>query len=182
MARKQNEYVATEGGRFKKARVVAYGKDLDSIEKKCGGGYTREDVVKYAKNKKAAIHECFPWDDSTAAHLHRLTVAGELIRFVRVYITYKEPNTARQKKRTVAVRKWRSIRDSDGEQVFRSIETIKQTPDYLEQVIERLTCELERIADELKVYEALRHLAPKATALVQSLKRARTNKKAAPSA
>jgi len=51
------------------------------------GRLTPEAVVRAAKNPKSPLHDRFEWDDSVAAHKHRLEQARCLIRSVMVTIT-----------------------------------------------------------------------------------------------
>lgn len=48
------------------------------------GRLVAEDVVKFAKNPRTALHRKFEWDDKKASHEYRLWQAREVIR---VYIT-----------------------------------------------------------------------------------------------
>ena len=45
-----------------------------------------ERVVAYAKNPKRALHAAFLWDDAEAAYKHRLQLARELIRSVKIEV------------------------------------------------------------------------------------------------
>lgn len=57
-------------------------KELELIRQKAGGFLRPQDVVKYAKNKKTALHKFFEWNDGRAAEKWRIRQAQELIRVV----------------------------------------------------------------------------------------------------
>jgi hypothetical protein len=54
--------------------------ELDRIAKENDGLLRPEDVVAFAKNKKTALHQCFNWNDTEAAHQYRLWQAREVIQ------------------------------------------------------------------------------------------------------
>ena len=51
------------------------------------GRLTPTAVIEAARDPDHPLHECFTWDDSTAAHAFRLHEARQLIASVRVVIT-----------------------------------------------------------------------------------------------
>lgn len=55
-------------------------KELETIKKSRGGILRAEDVIKFARNKKSALHTRFIWDDTKAAHQFRLCQARDIIR------------------------------------------------------------------------------------------------------
>jgi len=54
------------------------------------GRLTPESVIAKARNPKSPLHDRFEWDNSAAAHQHRLQQARGLIRSVMVTITTEE--------------------------------------------------------------------------------------------
>lgn len=58
-------------------------KELEQIESE-HGGITPALVVDAASDEDSALHDWFTWDDSEAAHAHRLAQARQLIRVVYV--------------------------------------------------------------------------------------------------
>ena len=54
--------------------------ELQEITKTNSGILRPQAVVEYAKNPETALHSHFTWDDSVAAHSHRLWQARQLIR------------------------------------------------------------------------------------------------------
>lgn len=64
------------------ADVVA--EELTQIWNEHGGKLKPDDVVQVASDPDSPLHPAFEWDDSVAAHKHRLRQARDLIRSVRV--------------------------------------------------------------------------------------------------
>ena len=54
------------------------------------GRLTPEQVVEAARDKASALHDCFEWDDSTAAEKYRLDQARDLLKRVKIEIEYHE--------------------------------------------------------------------------------------------
>jgi hypothetical protein len=63
--------------------------ELKSLEDR-RGRLTPEQVLEAAAAKTSALHPCFTWDDSEAAAKYRLEEARELIRSVRIEVTFEE--------------------------------------------------------------------------------------------
>lgn len=62
-------------------------RELEQIANKDKEGVLRpEAVVEFAKNPKTALHSRFEWDDSAAAHEHRIWQARQVIR---VYVIHE---------------------------------------------------------------------------------------------
>ena len=66
--------------------------ELERITKRSGGTLNPEDVVKYARSPSSPLHEYFEWNDTDAAHQHRLYQARSLLR-VWVAELPQKPNT-----------------------------------------------------------------------------------------
>jgi hypothetical protein len=54
--------------------------ELEQIRRANGGLLRPEDVVKFARNKRTALHEEFEWDDAKASAEYRLEQARKVIR------------------------------------------------------------------------------------------------------
>ncbi len=75
----------------------AVGKHLELLRKQCKGELTPEDVVSDAQHDNSPLHTFFEWDDSAAAHAHRLGQARGLIRsVVAVYVSDDKPAVRQQ--------------------------------------------------------------------------------------
>jgi hypothetical protein len=82
--------------------------ELELIRKKSKGVLKAEDVVKYARNPKTALHSRFEWNNAKAGYEYRLWQARELIRIsvlilpihnkpvrVRAYVSLTDDRTER---------------------------------------------------------------------------------------
>ncbi len=58
------------------------------------GKLTPNKVVADAKHSRSPLHRCFDWDDTSAAHKHRLWQARELIAKVKVCIEQRDTEIA----------------------------------------------------------------------------------------
>jgi len=56
--------------------------ELETIRQRAGGFLKPEDIVRFAKNKRTALHAYFEWDDTEAAQRYRLLQAKTIIRVV----------------------------------------------------------------------------------------------------
>jgi hypothetical protein len=60
------------------------GEELTRIAETHGGALHAENVVEVARDPTHVLHAHFEWNDTKAAHLHRLSTARQIIRIVRV--------------------------------------------------------------------------------------------------
>jgi hypothetical protein len=111
------------------------------------GFLTPQQVVAAAKDQKSPLHGCFTWDDSKAAHAHRLWQARELIASVEF-----EPT-----KDHAPFRAYVHIRN-DGEVDGRYVSTIDalSDPETRKVVLQRALGDLDRVRER---YEQLSELA-----------------------
>lgn len=56
--------------------------ELDIIRHRSGGFLKPEDIVRFAKSKRTALHTYFEWNDGEAAERYRLLQAKTIIRVV----------------------------------------------------------------------------------------------------
>lgn len=64
--------------------AAAAAAELERIRKAKGGRLEAQDVVAEAAEPKNPLHDAFEWDDTKAAHEHRLEQARNIIRTLRV--------------------------------------------------------------------------------------------------
>lgn len=62
---------------MKNPKIIA---ELSFIAQANGGILSPAAVVEYAQDESSALHSCFTWDDTAAAHQWRLSQARQLIR------------------------------------------------------------------------------------------------------
>jgi hypothetical protein len=67
--------------------VQKAGEELQRLRGHNSGDLEPDTVVQAARDEKSPLHAAFEWDDSKAAHQHRLQTAGLLIRSVLVMVT-----------------------------------------------------------------------------------------------
>lgn len=111
------------------------------------GFLTPRQVVTAAKDPRSPLHACFTWDDSKAAHAHRLWQARELIAHVEFAPT---PDRA-------PFRAYVHIRN-EGENDGRYVSTIDALadPETRKAVVQRARGDLDRVRER---YEQLTELA-----------------------
>jgi hypothetical protein len=88
-------YEFSRSARFQKGAIsdaMVVGNHLELLRKRHKGELTPEDVLADAKGHNSPLHSFFEWDDSEAAHQHRLAQARGLIRsVVAIYTSTNEP-------------------------------------------------------------------------------------------
>lgn len=99
------------------------------------GGLFPEKVVDAARVDTSPLHEHFTWDDSEAAHQHRLNEARFLIREVKI-VVHHEPD------RVVKVRGFVSV-IHEGER--RYMKTERALVEHADQVLEDLRRDIEQL-------------------------------------
>lgn len=130
------------------------GEELERIRVKNGGKLRPEDIVKSAKLRRSPIHEIFTWDDSAAAHAHRLAEARAFVRTVVIVVKQGPPLPAFW---NVMVRK--SVGgDQDAERYYQSAQVISRSPAEYDSALQVMLTELATAQDGLSKLELL---APK---------------------
>lgn len=85
------KYQFKKGSRFNKAQralVNDVGKELEDI-KRGKGDIPAAEIVRRARRKSNPMHAFFTWNNSDAAHEHRLSQARHLSRSIEITIHYK---------------------------------------------------------------------------------------------
>jgi len=117
-----------------------------------------EDVVKFARNPKTALHKQFVWDDTEAARRYRLVQAREIIRVsVRV-----EPLVSRP------IQAWVSLcddREAPGGG-YRPLCEVMSDDELRAKLLSQALSELRRLQ---KKYADLKELAPVFAALEEAV-------------
>lgn len=112
------------------------GEELERIRVANNGRLTQDDVVSSAKRKASPLHDAFEWDDKAAAHQHRLSQAGYLIRKLDVVTVANDESKSAPIRAFVSV-----VRDED--KSYTSIAHAMSDDELREQVIARARKELE---------------------------------------
>lgn len=144
------------------AQVV--GERLEAIRAK-KGTLTPDLVLGDAKNIRSPLHEYFEWDDSKAAHQHRVEQARYLIRSVTVVYEAGEPAPARQAHiETVPlaptapprpVRAFVSVQRDDGGRGYESTAVAMNDADMRRQVLERAHGEMAAVGRRYRELQEL---------------------------
>lgn len=74
------------------------GREMEDVRRKNGGALTPDALLERARSANSAVHDHFEWDDGKAAHLHRISQAGDLIRAITIDVTHSNvepPKTIR---------------------------------------------------------------------------------------
>jgi|GEM_PF-1296131 len=106
------------------------------------GSLTRQHILEEAKSPKSPIHGEFEWDDSKAAHAHRLWQAGELRRT----LVYRRVEEGDERERVT--RAWVPItRRDDGDaevkrMTWMTMEDAMTDPAARQELIERALAEV----------------------------------------
>lgn len=99
---------------------------------------TPENVLEQSRPADALLHDCFEWDDSTAAEKYRLKQASKLIR--NLSVTYYEDSSSEPKE----VRAYHSVTSHDKKADYRPVQVVLSDETMREQVLENALAELER--------------------------------------
>jgi hypothetical protein len=132
-------------------KVIAELKHLAAANR--GGEMAKaEAVINAARSKRSALHPYFPWDDSVAAHQHRLYIARTLLRVV---VTYEKVNDKRSVACRVFVSLTRDRVNGDGGG-YRVTHTVLSDPDLRAQLLDDARAEMKRF---IAKYRKLTELA-----------------------
>ena len=128
-------------------RREAIGDALEAVRLAAGGTLHPEDVVTAAEPVDSILHGQFNWDNTTAAHEHRLWQARQLIR-VRVSITDDTQDEFRV---------YVSLEPDRGEFGYRTMVDVMQDPEMREQLLAQARRDMNKFR---RKYQQLERLAP----------------------
>lgn len=139
------------------------GEELTRIAETHGGALHAENVVESARNPAHVLHPHFEWNDTKAAHLHRLATARQIIRIVRVE-TGAPPELQRA---------FFNVRGDDGRS-YRTLSEVLSSQSLRDRILEQALKDLESWQAR---YRDLRDLVQAAVVDLRSRKRHRTTPK-----
>lgn len=125
-----------------KADPEAVAKELEAL----GENITPPMVVSAAKQKRSVLHGCFTWDDSVAAHKHRLSEARMILRSI---IVSNEPEETEQPKQMV--RAYENVAVGE-ERAYVPIDTILQDETMRDELFGEVHSGIEELTDKLDGY------------------------------
>lgn len=148
---------------------------LRAIMQKNGGGLLKpEDVLDEAAHPDHPLHREFEWDDSVAAHHHRMAQARTLIRSIPVvYVADDRPAKAGQPE-VIKVRKYHSLpsdrKDGGG---YREVDEIVSDKNMLDELLETAKHEVDAVLRRYEIFKELGESVRAAMATVKPKARSR---------
>jgi len=143
-------YKWTTGAHFN-ANAQAVGEELEKIKDR-----KALEVLRFAeKRKKSELYKCFEWDDSRAAHAHRMQQASQIL--LSVLVEYKlETETE-----PVYIRAFSGVYTSDADGLKENRMTYVPTTEALSdeemrvQVLSRIRSDIFRLQEEIRTYSGM---------------------------
>lgn len=109
-------------------------------------------LVEHASNEDSSLHECFEWDDTIAAHEHRLSQARHILRTYPIYdVTEKELTGKTVYVELVNV----PSKDNKGEGVYMTINKLSQDDEALHRALDQLTIQLKGLMRTINLLSGL---------------------------
>ena len=122
--------------------------ELEVIREASGGTLNPEAVIEYARDESTALHAAFTWDDTEAAHQHRLWQARQIIRVCV---------TLRGELDNQPFRTYVSLTEDRGESGYRLLDDVLTDTDMRERLLVQA---LRELANWQRKYDHLTALAP----------------------
>ncbi len=129
-------------------KAQAAGEQLEKIRTANHGFLLPRHVVSDAKEKESPLHNCFEWDNSTAAAAYREDQARYILRSVVVVMNEGDPNEK-------IVRAFVSIKHDDDVVEYTSLAHAMSSKELREQVVARAWAELKSWRIRYKEYDEL---------------------------
>ncbi len=130
--------------------VQEYGERLEILAEQDNDQIEPVVVVDDARNKLSPLHDLFEWDDSVAAHQHRLAHARLLIRSIEVVIKRDGKKFQTRAFHNVIIK-----RNDHTERAYAAVERVMSEPELRQQVIEKALKELESWQRRYSEYKEL---------------------------
>lgn len=113
------------------------GREMEAVRRDNGGALTPEALLERARSANSATHDHFEWDNTKAAHLHRLSQAGDLIRAITIDVSTSNVEPAKPIRAFVSV-------ERHGERSYTSTVHALSDADLRRQVIAKAWADLEQ--------------------------------------
>lgn len=128
-------------------------KEIEAIRESCGGDFTAADIVERARDESSPLHRGFEWDDTAAAHEHRLSQARKINRSIQVkYLDLpNQPETRAYEVKRVEV----SSDGTSSRKFFSSSEEVMNDPDSRARLITEALNELQRLRVRFRLLQEL---------------------------
>lgn len=127
--------------------------EIENIRKLRGGDFTAEDIVDRARDESSPLHAGFEWDDTAAAHEHRLSQARKINRSIQVkYLNLPtQPVTRAYEVKRVEVTK----KGKSSKKYFSTSEEVMSDPDAKARLITQALNELQRLRMRFRLLQEL---------------------------
>ncbi|MET3837512.1 hypothetical protein ABIB58_002868 [Brevundimonas sp. UYEF29] len=112
------------------------GKEMEDVRRRNGGALTPEALLERARSANSAVHDHFEWDDGKAAHLHRISQAGDLIRAITIDVTHSNVEPPKTIRAFVSV-------EREGQRSYTSTVHALSDADLRRQVVAKAWADLE---------------------------------------
>lgn len=112
------------------------GREMEDVRRKNGGALTPEALLERARSANSATHDHFEWDDTVAAHQHRLSQAGDLIRAITIDVVKSNLEPPKPIRAFVSV-------ERQGERSYTSTAHALSDAELRKQVLDRAWADLE---------------------------------------
>jgi hypothetical protein len=163
----QVSFRVAPGARIRKADAKVLGEAFEKL--KSSGPLTADRVLSEAMNARSPLHRYFEWDDGKAAHQFRLEQARRLVRSIEIVL---EDAKGKQ----VPMKAYYSVKDSEGQRGYETMQFVFSSPDLADQIIEEAHAQLEAWKVKYARYAWAKAAIPKVSAALRAIK---TAKKAA---
>lgn len=144
--KKKRVYRAAKGAQYNDVDAQLIGEHMATTELT-----TPDDIVADASKARSPLHSFFDWDDTTAAHKHRLLQARQLINHLHVVIVYKGEQIESRAFHSVEI----EYDDDTTGREYAGIDVVDATPDYSQQVVRTALRQMQAWAQRYKQYSAI---------------------------
>lgn len=113
------------------------GREMEAVRRENNGALTPDALLARARSANSATHSHFEWDDSKAAHQHRLDQAGDLIRAITIDVQTSNIEPPKPIRAFISV-------ERNGERSYTSTVHALSDADLRRQVIAKAWADLEQ--------------------------------------
>lgn len=113
------------------------GREMEAVRRENNGALTPDALLARARSANSATHDHFEWDDTKAAHQHRLDQAGDLIRAITIDVQTSNIEPPKPIRAFISV-------ERDGERSYTSTVHALSDADLRRQVIAKAWADLEQ--------------------------------------
>lgn len=138
-------YKSAPNAKFNNTQAQVIGEALEKL----GDSFTPAEVVAKAKPKRSPLHPFFEWDDTTAAHKHRLAQARSMVASVQIVVKCDGASQRTRGFHSVV------ITSEDNKPVYSPVMRIREEPELSQQVIDAAMRQLKGWKERYGEYQEL---------------------------